>query len=114
MPTATATLDTPALNLPETIDVSTGLPAIVCGIDCFVEAFHVDEDGNYSESPAARVRVSATTVVGDHVAIVDVDIEDASRCSLSKVLTFIVEQLGGPCAWPLWSPDSAPIQMLAL
>ena len=111
----TATLDTPVSDLPDTIDAITRyLPAIVCGIDCFVEAFHVDADGNYSETPAARVRVSATTVVGDHVALVDIDTEDAPTCSLSKVLAFIVEQLGGPCAWPLWSPDSAPIQMLAL
>jgi hypothetical protein len=111
----TATLDTPAINLPETIDVIRGyLPAIVCGIDCFVEAFHVDADGNYSESTAARVRVLTTTVVGDHVALVDIDTEDASTCSLSKVLAFIVEQLGGPCAWPLWSPDSTPLRILAL
>jgi hypothetical protein len=109
----TATLDTLTVNLPETIDISTGLPAIVCGVDCFVEAFHVDADGNYSESPTARVRVSITTVVGDRVAQIDVDTEDAGRCSLSRVLTFAVDQLDGPCSWPRWS-DAVPVRIFAL
>ncbi len=94
-------------DLPDAIDISTGLPVDVCGVACFVEAFHADAAGNYSETPAALVRVSATTVVGDRIAIVDVKAEDATA-PLSAVMQFALDQLSGPASWPVWG-ESSPV-----
>ncbi len=53
------------------------------------------------------VRVSATTVVGDRIAIVDVKAEDATA-PLSAVMQFALDQLGGPASWPVWG-ESRPV-----
>lgn len=101
-------IDLAVIDLPTAIDVSTGLPADVCGVACFIEAMHVDVDGNFTEFAVEddRVRVHATMVEVDRVAVVDVDA--TAGALLSDVLRFILDHIGPPTSWPMWR-DSNPV-----
>jgi hypothetical protein len=93
-------------ELPDTINILTGLPAVLCGVECYIEAWHIDMVGTYVEQPSHAVRVSITTVEGDHVVLVDVLVDTQRHTLLSAVVGSVLEQ--HPLLWPLWE-DSRPV-----